>query len=418
MSKKKSPLQAKIVKHAHRRRFYDSIRGMGKKRFTMSHVYWYMYLRSGAGDMFELAEELMQADLDMDHSTLYPVLKNLEKAGWIKKHRPRDTKTGRLGVITWQVFTSLPEVEKTEVEAEEPQCEQPTVEPTVGFTNGGTPNVGTTNGGKPDTTVVLHNSNADAPTLPQSPSAPSDCTPSASTGSDLSVSLSVSQAANAAIAASQKQEKVNPSTVNGSSAEQNQTPIPEKLSAEETLRLSRLEREQHTGFQSLMDTFGEDTQIPALLGMTTGRGGNAYFVHENEADMKRIVHWLVENNRSLSWLLGLIAWVKREKGREPDFWKKRIHTGDRALTQIADNLERGELPSQFAAHIVQRDGSDALSQRLEDAKRNHSDWLLRYWDDASKSLIGISYTGELYPHGKLDAEVEPVGDCFAVELEE
>jgi hypothetical protein len=101
MNKKK--LDFKFVKHAHRRAFYDSMRGLGKKRYAMSHVYWYMYLRSGKGNMFELAEELMQGDLDMDHATLAGVQRELIKVGWLVKHRPRDTKTGRMGVITWEI---------------------------------------------------------------------------------------------------------------------------------------------------------------------------------------------------------------------------------------------------------------------------------------------------------------------------
>jgi hypothetical protein len=176
MASKKKGLEAKIVKHAHRRAFYDSVRGLGKKRFAMGHVYWYMFLRSGKGNMFELAEDLMRADLDMDHSTLYAVLKNLQHIGWLKKHRPRDTKTGRMGVITWEVMTTVGKADGGE-------------ESTVVLPDVGSATVGSATVGKPDTTVVLHSQYADAST--------SSSTPSASTPSEVvsqSVSESVSEA--------------------------------------------------------------------------------------------------------------------------------------------------------------------------------------------------------------------------------
>jgi hypothetical protein len=144
------------------------------------------------------------------------------------------------------------------------------------------------------------------------------------------------------------------------------------------------------------------SSIAALLGMTAGRGGSVYFSTDDVPGMKRITHWLIENNRNVSWLVAVVRWVKTGKGREPDFWKKCIHTGGRALTQLANHLERGELGSQYDAHICQRN-SDALNERM-DGSRNTEDWLLRYWDVQNQQVVGVEIDGSMAIGAQLEIE--------------
>ncbi len=62
-SRKKKPIAAKLVKHAHRRRFQEYVRTKGRDKSTIAYVYLSMYLRSGKGNVFELEEGLFLGDL-------------------------------------------------------------------------------------------------------------------------------------------------------------------------------------------------------------------------------------------------------------------------------------------------------------------------------------------------------------------
>jgi hypothetical protein len=155
----KKGINAKIVKHAHRKRFYDYLRGKGRDKFTLSHVYWHMYLRSGKGDVFKLADELAAADLGMDVSVLRGAHRTLVKEGWLVKHRPANQ-----GVPEWTVNTEAI--------------------PTAGKPGGGKATSGRDSGGEASTgsdhtAVVLHSLDADASTSSSTPLA------STSTGFDL-----------------------------------------------------------------------------------------------------------------------------------------------------------------------------------------------------------------------------------------
>lgn len=68
---------------------------------------------------------------------------------------------------------------------------------------------------------------------------------------------------------------------------------------------------------------------------------------------ERIASSLAKRNRNSYWLEELIRWVRTGKGREPNFWKSRLHSGERGWKQLAKFLETGELPTQFEAqHAV------------------------------------------------------------------
>jgi hypothetical protein len=147
--------------------------------------------------------------------------------------------------------------------------------------------------------------------------------------------------------------------------------------------------EQERGFRNVLDELGCDSGIPALLGLP-------YFTDEHDHDMRRIVHVLLERNRSLGWLEDLVKWVKTEKGREPDFWRKRLHIGDRAVRQLANYLERGELPMQFDAVIVAKGGKEILNGFVSSKDRKcPSVYLLHHYDADRQTLVGVAPNGKM-----------------------
>jgi hypothetical protein len=175
----KPKLEAKIVKHAHRKRFYDYVRGKGKDKFTFSHVYWHMFLRSGKGNVFKLADELAAADLGMDVSILRTAHRTLKKDGWVVKNRP-----GNQGVPEWTVNT----------EAVSSDGKSTSGKPTAGKSTSAKPSTGL-----PTTAVVLHSQDAHAPT--------SSSTPSASTPPE---ELASEQASRLPASQDRKEEKPTP----------------------------------------------------------------------------------------------------------------------------------------------------------------------------------------------------------------
>ena len=106
MSQKKSKLEAKIVKHAHRRRFQEYVRTKGRDKSTIGYVYWNMFLRSGKGNVFELEESLFLADLGIGKNALRPARKTLFDDGWLSKAAQKiDPLTGKWGTTAWTVNT-------------------------------------------------------------------------------------------------------------------------------------------------------------------------------------------------------------------------------------------------------------------------------------------------------------------------
>ena len=90
MPKKKAT--DKFVPFTLRRNFFEDMRGMGKKKYSLISVYLYMLLRSGKGNVFDLVEDLVKADLGMSHETLWDARRILIDRGWLKKNRPKAKK--------------------------------------------------------------------------------------------------------------------------------------------------------------------------------------------------------------------------------------------------------------------------------------------------------------------------------------
>lgn len=145
--------------------------------------------------------------------------------------------------------------------------------------------------------------------------------------------------------------------------------------------------------KAVVDNLGCDDVIPKLLGMP-------YFYAEHEPEMLRIVRVLMAHNRSIHWLVDVVKWVKSGKGREPNFWRSRLHTGTRAVKQLANHLETGALSEQFNAHIA-ADGGDV--EQLEG-------YMLRVYKQP-ESEQRPARAEQIMIHGKVIGWVEPCGNC-------
>ena len=181
MDKTKPKLEAKIVKHAHRKRFYEYLRDKKQTKFTLSHIYWYMFLRSGKGNVFHLADEWAAADMGIGVNVLRDTRRILMKDGWVTKLPARR-------VPDWTVNTSQSGTQE------------------VGIQQLGAQELGTQESG---TAVVLHPQDAFASTPHSTPSA---STPSVAVSERVS-SLRLSQ--------DEEQEQ----NLRGFEAEENPNPI-------------------------------------------------------------------------------------------------------------------------------------------------------------------------------------------------
>ncbi len=178
MSKKK-PLEAKIVKHAHRRRFQDCVRKKGRDKATIGYVYWSMFLRSGKGNVFDLEERLFLGDLGIGKNALRQARKTLLDDGWLSKESQKvDALTGKWGTTAWTVNT-------------EPIAHSEGVGTVVPLAGDRSADVGSAGDRSVGDTVVLHLLDASNPEAPTSSSTPKGVTPP-----EQSVSQSVSVAQN------------------------------------------------------------------------------------------------------------------------------------------------------------------------------------------------------------------------------
>jgi hypothetical protein len=175
--KKKKGINAKIVKHAHRRRFQEYLRTKGRDKSTIGYVYWSMFLRSGAGNVFELEESLFLADLGIGKNAVRPARKTLVDDGWLSTGQQKvNPLTGKWGTTAWTVNT----------ESVALSMGDGTVAPLAGDRSVGD-------------TVVLHLLDASNPEA-----STSSCTPLASTRSgDFSVSRSFSRGTGVPLAENQ-----------------------------------------------------------------------------------------------------------------------------------------------------------------------------------------------------------------------
>lgn len=118
------------------------------------------------------------------------------------------------------------------------------------------------------------------------------------------------------------QEKNNTSSGLGDGAEQDQKQKPDAATVE------------------VMTEVGMSDKVPKLLGLY-------YFSSDHDKELQIIAEALINRNRSLFWLEDLVAWAKQHQ-----FWKKRLHNGNRAVTQLAKFLAAGDVSEQFDGHLV------------------------------------------------------------------
>ena len=97
-------------------------------------------------------------------------------------------------------------------------------------------------------------------------------------------------------------------------------------------------------------------EIPLLLGIPD-------FHDDHDAALTRIAKVLVQRNRSAEWLKDMIRWMKEHK----KFWAQRLHTGDRAVEQLAKHMESGSCCEQFDSNLVLKLGSEVFSPSRDNA---------------------------------------------------
>jgi hypothetical protein len=110
--------------------------------------------------------------------------------------------------------------------------------------------------------------------------------------------------------------------------------------ATDSLRSSSLaENQEAVAVSPLADKVGCSQTLPRLFGLD-------YFTSNHVADMERIATVLNQRNRSVVWLEQLTVWAKT------GWWKKRLHSGNKALGQLAGYLETGAIAEQFDSHLA------------------------------------------------------------------
>ncbi len=202
--RKKKPIAAKIVKHAHRRCFQEYVRTKGRDKSTIAYVYLSMYLRSGKGNVFELEEGLFLGDLGIGKNALRSARAELVKDGWLSKEPQKiDPLTGKWGTTQWIVNEESVAVASSEGVG--------TDAPLTGDRSTDDGSAGDRSEGD---TVVLHSQYANASTYPQSATPPSDCTPKGFTSSVSSKQVSERTSSNL--------EEKETQSVHGMKAEQDQ----------------------------------------------------------------------------------------------------------------------------------------------------------------------------------------------------
>lgn len=401
MRQKKS-IQAKIVKHAHRRRFQEYIRTKGRDKATIAYVYWSMFLRSGKDNVFELEEGLFLADLGIGKNALRPARKTLFKDGWLSKAAQKiDPLTKKWGTRAWTVNA-------------EPVAQSEDVGAAAPVAGDRSPDGGSAGDRSVGDTVVLHPLDvADAPST-------SPVALTGGTSSGESVSPSVSLGTGVPDSESQKQE--NPTAVSSALAEeQNQPQKPDQDFI--TFDLEQLRDSGYTFSPEVLairDGLGSYPELASLLGLP-------YLFEAHNPDLSIIATVLKARNRSVVWLVQLLRWVKKAEGREAKFWSSRIHTGTRGLRQFAKHVATGELCQQYDAYLTAKDkegnpfrpipGGNPLLNRDYVAERIALNPELRpqrteavggnAWDGYAEELRDNGYTlDELRPKAKTAAAVE------------
>jgi hypothetical protein len=142
------PLEGKIFKWNVRKPFLEMAKKYGKGKFTILAVWNYMFWRSGKGDLFTLAEELVCFDLGIDPGTYGKVKTILINEGWMKKGDLVRLEGGKFPVRTYHMLTKT-DVEKSGKKAKKGDAA------THAFTTGGDTTGGTAMHGKPSNTVAL-----------------------------------------------------------------------------------------------------------------------------------------------------------------------------------------------------------------------------------------------------------------------
>lgn len=114
-------------------------------------------------------------------------------------------------------------------------------------------------------------------------------------------------------------------------------------------------------------------EIPILLGIPE-------FNDDHDAALTRMAKVLVQRGRSAEWLRDMVKWMKEHK----KFWAQRLHTGDRAVEQLAKHMESGSCCEQFDSYLVLKLGSEVFTP-----SKNNAYLLPDYAAQAAKAVAAI-----------------------------
>jgi hypothetical protein len=133
-SKKKKKLEAKLFPWKARKPLWEMAKKYKRQKYVLIAVWDYMMWRSGRGNLFELAEELVILDTGMDKNALRWARRTLIAEGWLRKEIPRRP-SGTREVTRWIVC--IPEQQPVEqaVAHQQQPLEQAIVQAAVGSTS-------------------------------------------------------------------------------------------------------------------------------------------------------------------------------------------------------------------------------------------------------------------------------------------
>jgi hypothetical protein len=132
--KPKKKLEAKLFPWKARKPLWEMAKKYKRQKYVLIAVWDYMMWRSGKGNLFELAEELVILDTGMDKDALRWARRTLVAEGWLRKETPRRP-SGTREVTRWIVCVPIQQPLGQAVDKDEQQpLQQATVQAAVAST--------------------------------------------------------------------------------------------------------------------------------------------------------------------------------------------------------------------------------------------------------------------------------------------
>jgi hypothetical protein len=279
------------------------------------HVWLYYWMREGQERVAWASEEELCGALDMNRKTMRKWRNWLVENGWLKKMGYRNTDSGEFAVPRFRVKEGVLPETKT--------CPSDRAQNLVGgadqtLVNRPRP----TFGRHPDQGLVEEVEPREVDTKEQVE--PCEVEPT-------SVFLSVSP--NASLRSAQHEPLENQNR-NGAGLVTKSNPKPLTTNPEVV---------------DLAVNYIHDPRLTMLFGLP----GGTDMTPEEEQIALRIAGALMALDRSPSWLIDLVKWVRNGKSREAKFWNNgKLVTGDKGWAKLAEYLEKGTIAQQFDANLT------------------------------------------------------------------